>query len=320
MNDIKISVIIPVYNCGRYIGNTLKSVINQNFRDYEIIVVDDGSTDNSLEIINSTLKDCGVKYKVIHQDNAGVSVARNHGIDISEGEYLVFVDGDDYILENHLSELYVEGYDFNMIQFAKQHDDEISPNPNNFNFDTISTDEFIRKELNMEILFNFFQLAYRTEIIKNFDIRFTPGVVYGEDTEFALKALIHGDRIHVSKEITYYYVQRYDSAIRTTEYRRFDIVPIFENLANYYRINGKNSLANSIIYTRIPKAIFGNMNYFFYSCYGFDEVMYVMEKKGLFSKLARFRGDLKFKTKVNLFLLNPKLYYKLWFKFKNSID
>ncbi|WP_296883604.1 glycosyltransferase family A protein [uncultured Methanobrevibacter sp.] len=320
MNDIKISVIIPVYNCGRYIGNTLKSVINQNFRDYEIIVVDDGSTDNSLEIINSTLKDCGVKYKVIHQDNAGVSVARNHGIDISEGEYLVFVDGDDYILENHLSELYVEGYDFNMIQFAKQHDDEISPNPNNFNFDTISTDEFIRKELNMEILFNFFQLAYRTEIIKNFDIRFTPGVVYGEDTEFALKALIHGDRIHVSKEITYYYVQRYDSAIRTTEYRRFDIVPIFENLANYYRINGKNSLANSIIYTRIPKAIFGNMNYFFYSCYGFDEVMYVMEKKDLFSKLARFRGDLKFKTKVNLFLLNPKLYYKLWFKFKNSID
>ena len=172
----------------------------------------------------------------------------------------------------------------------------------------------------MEILFNFFQLAYRTEIIKNFDIRFTPGVVYGEDTEFALKALIHGDRIHVSKEITYYYVQRYDSAIRTTEYRRFDIVPIFENLANYYRINGKNSLANSIIYTRIPKAIFGNMNYFFYSCYGFDEVMYVMEKKDLFSKLARFRGDLKFKTKVNLFLLNPKLYYKLWFKFKNSID
>lgn len=320
MNDIKISVIIPVYNCGRYIGNTLKSVINQNFRDYEIIVVDDGSTDNSLEIINSTLKDCGVKYKVIHQDNAGVSVARNHGIDISEGEYLVFVDGDDYILENHLSELYVEGYDFNMIQFAKQHDDEISPNPNNFNFDTISTDEFIRKELNMEILFNFFQLAYRTEIIKNFDIRFTPGVVYGEDTEFALKALIHGDRIHVSKEITYYYVQRYDSAIRTTEYRRFDIVPIFENLANYYRINGKNSLANSIIYTRIPKAIFGNMNYFFYSCYGFDEVMYVMEKKDSFSKLARFRGDLKFKTKVNLFLLNPKLYYKLWFKFKNSID
>lgn len=320
MSDIKISVIIPVYNCGQYIGNTLKSVINQDFKDYEIIVIDDGSTDNSLEIINSTLKDCGIKHKVIHQENAGVSVARNRGIDISEGEYLVFVDGDDYILENHLSELYVEGYDFNLIQFAKKQDDEIQYNPNYFNFETISSDEFIKKELNMEILFNFFQLAYKAEIIKDNNINFTPGVVYGEDTEFALKALIYGDRIHISRQVTYFYVQRYDSAIRTTEYRRFDIVPIFENLANYYRINGKNNLANLIIYSRIPKAIFGNMNYFFYSCYGFDEVMYVMEKKDLFSKLARFKGDLKFKIKVNLFLLNPKLYYKLWFRFKNSID
>lgn len=319
MSDIKISVIIPVYNCGPYISTTLKSVINQNFKDYEIIVIDDGSTDNSLEIINSTLKGCGIKYKIIHQENAGVSVARNHGIDVSEGEFLVFVDGDDYVLENHLSELYVENYDFGLIQFAKKNEEDLT-NFDYFDFETISTEDFIKKELNMEILFNFFQISYKADLIKENNIRFTPGVVYGEDTEFALKALIFGDRIHVSNEITYYYVQRYDSAIRTTEYRRFDIVPIFESLANFYRINGKNHLANLIIYSRIPKAIFGNMNYFFYSCYGFDDVMYVMGKKDLFSKLARYRGDFKFKLKVKLFLLNPKIYYKLWFKFKNSID
>ncbi len=319
MSNIKISVIIPVYNCEEYIGTTLKSVINQNFKDYEIIVIDDGSTDNSLEIIKLTLKGCGIKYKIIHQKNAGVSVARNQGILASEGEFLVFVDGDDYILENHLSELYVEGYDFTLTQFAKKHDDRLS-NYNNFDFESISTDEFIKKELNMEILFNFFQLAYKADIIKGNNIFFTPGVVYGEDIEFALKALIHGDRIHVSNEVTYYYIQRYDSAIRTTEYRRFDVVEIFENLSTYYRIHGKNKQADLIIYSRIPRAIFGNMNYFFYSCYGFEEVMYVMKKKNLFSKLARFRGNLKFKIKVQLFLLNPKLYYKMWFRFKNSID
>ena len=169
-------------------------------------------------------------------------------------------------------------------------------------------------------MFNFFQLAYKADIIKGNNIFFTPGVVYGEDIEFALKALIHGDRIHVSNEVTYYYIQRYDSAIRTTEYRRFDVVEIFENLSTYYRIHGKNKQADLIIYSRIPRAIFGNMNYFFYSCYGFEEVMYVMKKKNLFSKLARFRGNLKFKIKVQLFLLNPKLYYKMWFRFKNSID
>lgn len=320
MDNIKVSVIIPVYNCARYIGATLKSVINQDFNQrYEIIVIDDGSTDDSLNVINATLKDCGVPYKVIHQENGGVSVARNRGIDVSSGEYLVFVDGDDIVLKNHLSELYNDDYDFSLIQFAKKDDNSIV-NPNHFDFDSISTEDFIKKELRMEILFNFFQLMYNADIIKDNNIYFSPGVVYGEDIEFALKALIHGNRIHISNEITYYYIQRSDSAIRTSEFRRFNVVEIFEGLASFYRMNGRNDLANLIIYSRIPKAIFGNMNYFFYSCYGFDEVYYVMKKKDLLSKLSRYRGDFKFKLKIKLFLLNPRLYYKLWFRFKNSID
>lgn len=319
MSDTRVSVIIPVYNCERYIGNTLNSVINQDFDDFEIIVIDDGSTDNSLKVINDTLRGCGISYKVIHQENGGVSVARNHGIEVSSGDYLVFVDADDYIKPNHLSRLYYGIEDFGLTQFVKKDGDVLSE-PDSFDFEYISTDDFIKKELRMEILFNFFQLMYRADIIKDNNIRFTPGVVYGEDTEFALKALIHGKKIHVSNEVTYYYVQRSDSAIRTTEFRRFDIVDIFEGLAEYYMRHGKSELANLIVTSRIPKAIFGNMNYFFYSCYGFDEVMYVMEKRNLFSKLDRYEGDLKFKMKIKLFLSDPKLYYRLWFKFKNSID
>ena len=320
MNNLKVSVIIPVYNCEEYIGATLKSVINQDFDGYEIIVIDDGSTDSSLKVIYETLRDCPVRYRVIHQENGGVSVARNQGIDISSGQYLVFVDADDLVLENHLSELYNPDYDFSSIQFAKK-DEHILSSPNHFNRTRISTDEFIEKELKMEMRFNFFQLSYKASIIKDNNIRFTPGVVYGEDTEFALKALIYGNSMHISNEVTYYYIQRYDSAIRTTEFRRFDVIPIFENLATFYRIHGKNDLANLIIHSRIPKAIFGNMNYFFYSCYGFEDVMYVMKKKDLFSKLKRYDGqDEKFRLKLRLFLLNPKLYYKMWFRFKNSID
>lgn len=320
MNNIKVSVIIPVYNCAEYIGTTLNSVINQDFDDYEIIVIDDGSTDSSLEIINETLEGCDVCHNIIHQENAGVSVARNNGIHASNGQYLVFVDADDYISENHLSELYNPDYDFSLVQFAKKEGDSISV-PNSFSFNEISTEEFIRKELNMEILFNFFQLSYRADVIRDNEIYFTPGVVYGEDTEFALKALSCSDRIHISNEVTYYYVQRSDSAIKTTQFKRFDIVFIFENLADFYRSRGNDGLADMIISSRIPKAIFGNMNYFLFNGYDFEDVIGVMKKKDLFSKLKKYRGqDKKFKLKLRLFLLNPKLYYKIWFRFKNSID
>ena len=172
----------------------------------------------------------------------------------------------------------------------------------------------------MQMTFNFFQLMYRASIIKDNNVRFTPGIVYGEDTEFAHKALNYGDEIAINNNVTYYYVQHPDSAIKTTEYRRFGIVKIFEDIAEFYRKNNKPEFADLIITSRIPKAIFGNMNFFFYNGYDFDEVMGKMKEMDLLTKLSRFEGDGKFKLKIKLFLLNPKIYYKVWMKLKNSID
>ena len=172
----------------------------------------------------------------------------------------------------------------------------------------------------MQITFNFFQLMYKSDIIKDNNVRFSPGIVYGEDTEFAHKALNYGKEIAINNKVTYFYVQHSDSAIRTTEYRRFGIVEIFENIAEFYEKNNKEEFSNLIITSRIPKAIFGNMNFFFYNGYDFDEVMAKMKELNLFEKLSRFQGDTKFKLKIRLFLLNPRLYYRIWRKFKNSID
>lgn len=319
MDNIKVSVIVPVYNLSQYIGTTLDSIINQDFNSYELIVIDDGSSDDSLEIINEKLSKSLIEYEVIHQENSGVSSARNRGIEIARGEYLVFVDGDDYITGNHLSELYNGETDFSLIQLVKKDGDKLSA-PYHFSKKLMSCDEFIRKELNMEIPFNFCQLMYRTSIIKDNDIKFNTNAIYGEDTEFALKALAFGSEIAISNEATYYYIQRGDSAIRTSDFRRFDIVSIFENLADFYSELGKDDLSNLITTSRVPKAIFGNMNYFFYNNYDFDEVISKMKELDLFDKLSKFEGDKKFKYKIRLFLLNPKLYYKSWKKLKNSID
>ena len=87
MDDIKVSVIIPVYNQEKYISTTLDSILNQNFSDFEIIVIDDGSTDNSLKIINDKLSNSQIQHKIIHQENSGVGSARNKGIDEACGEY-----------------------------------------------------------------------------------------------------------------------------------------------------------------------------------------------------------------------------------------
>ena len=319
MDNLKVSVIVPVYNASQYIGRTLDSIIAQDFDSFEIIVIDDGSTDDSLEIINQCLDGCEMPHKVIHQENAGVSVARNVGIEESKGDYLAFVDADDHISKNHLSSLYNGRTDFSLTLYAKEEGDKLT-SLDTYSQDLISTYDFIKMELNMQITFNFFQLLYRSAIIKDNNIRFTPGTVYGEDTEFAHKALSFGEEIAINNEVTYYYVQHPSSAIKTTEYRRFDIVRIFEGLAEFYRENGKPEFADLIVTSRIPRAIFGNMNFFFYNGYEFDEVLAKMKELDLLEKLSKFKGDKKFKSKIRLFLLNPKLYYKTWRKLKNSID
>ena len=318
MDFYKVSVIVPVFNASKYIGKTLDSIINQDFDSYEIIVVDDGSTDNSLEIINDTLEKTEIPHKVIHQENAGVSVARNVGIDASTGDYLVFIDADDHVTSNHLSTLYNGESDFSLILYVKEDGDRLI-DMDTYTEDVISAYDFIKKELNMEITFNFFQLMYKASIIKDNNIRFTPGIVYGEDTEFAHKALSNGSEIVINNVVTYYYVQHSDSAIKSTEYRRFGVIEIFENLADFYNKNNKAELANLIITSRIPKAIFGNMNFFFHNGYDFDEVMAKMKELDLFTKLSRYQGDSKFKLKIRLFLLNPKMYYRTWMRLKNSI-
>ena len=93
---MRFSVIIPLYNKGPYLSKALASVIAQTFRDFELIVVDDGSTDDSFEVAQHVLKDADVKHQLIHQENAGVSTARNNGVLAASGDYICFLDADDW--------------------------------------------------------------------------------------------------------------------------------------------------------------------------------------------------------------------------------
>jgi len=109
MKTVDISVIIPVYNNGETIVETLNSIINQTFKNFEIIIVNDGSTDNSTEVIHNFQKNnSGYKINFITQENGGPSKARNNGVKNSNGNFIVFIDGDDKFHSTYLEKAYTE--------------------------------------------------------------------------------------------------------------------------------------------------------------------------------------------------------------------
>ena len=98
---VDVSVIIPVYNVGKHIRRCLDSIIKQRYPNYEIILVDDGSTDESGKICDEYALHNN-KIRVFHQENRGVSEARNKGLNVAKGKYIIFVDSDDEVTENYL--------------------------------------------------------------------------------------------------------------------------------------------------------------------------------------------------------------------------
>ncbi len=105
MPEVKVSVIIPVYNTEKYLKKCLDSIVNQTLKDIEIICVDDGSKDSSLQILNEYSK-IDNRIKIITQENSGAAIARNKGVDAAKGEYLYFIDSDDYVDYSFLEKMY----------------------------------------------------------------------------------------------------------------------------------------------------------------------------------------------------------------------
>ena len=180
----------------------------------------------------------------------------------------------------------------------------------------ISSKDLIKLELKMEIPFSFCQIMYKKELLKE---KFNEDFLYGEDTDFALRNLTYMDYLGICPEPTYFYRQRENSATKKADFKRFEVVELFESLADYYLKRDFDDLADLIKTNRIPKAIFGNLMYFFYHNYDYNQIMDNMNHLDLFSKLKNFKGESKFSFKITLFLFNPKLYYKLWKRFKDGI-
>jgi glycosyltransferase involved in cell wall biosynthesis len=207
-----ISIIVPVYNAQEYLSKCIESILNQTMEDFELILVNDGSKDKSPEICDEySLKDS--RIKVIHKKNEGVSIARNTGINISKGTYIVFSDSDDYVDDDWCYEMYKEIINNNMVMCGITIHN-IRKNKNIINKLNVTSSENISriKKKDFFILYQKQLISspcnkmYITKIIKDNDVRFKENLTLGEDLLFNLEYLkfMDEDIIVVNKPLYNY--------------------------------------------------------------------------------------------------------------------
>ena len=208
----KFSFIIPIYNVENYLCKCLDSIVQQQFKDYEAILIDDGSTDNSPAICDEYAE----RYphlRVVHKENGGVSSARNVGLDVAKGEWIWFVDADDYIKEKSLELLadVVISNNCDLVFHGLIYVYEDGIVEEQHNSDLVSEkDGFLLKNY----CYQNGMLLFKADIIKNNHLRFTFGMKMTEDLEFQYKYLLHCER-PVSIPYSLYYIrERENSASR----------------------------------------------------------------------------------------------------------
>lgn len=250
MNDIKVSIIIPVYNVEEYLEECLDSAVNQTLKDIEIICVNDGSTDNSLDI----LKKYERKYKnitIINQENKGLSGARNSGLKVAKGKYVYFFDSDDIIDVNLCKECYEisesKGLDILTFDASVFYDDDSLESIHKFNYNR-------KNILNEEVMkgedyYNYCYLnnAYRSPVWITFinrgflyknQLYFYEGIIH-EDELFTIKSIILANKIsYIGKNFFKRRIRK--NSIMTTEKGYKDTIGYYTVANELYKFYEKN--------------------------------------------------------------------------------
>ena len=233
----KVSIIVPAYNLEKYIEKCLDSLIHQTISDIEIIIINDGSKDGTKKIIDRFAKKYPKLIKPIHKINEGVSIARNIGIEKASGEYIGFVDGDDYIEPTMYEKMYLKAKngDFDAVACDIN---IIYPTDNIITSSGFEEDIDCLLQHKKQIIQSYaviWNKIYKKNIIVD-NVRFEKGVWY-EDVEFLYKIFPFINRIGVVKEPLYNYLQRLGSITYTYNDKLYDIINNWDRIISFYKKN-----------------------------------------------------------------------------------
>ena len=213
---IDLSIVVPCYNCAKFIDRTVKSIIDNSYDETEIILINDGSIDNTKEKLINLSK----KYKnitVIDKENSGVSDTRNYGIDIAKGKYIGFVDSDDIIVNNIYKKVMDimkrENPDVVCFIVNEMMDNKIYNSRLSYKNGSYDSEYILREYLKNNISISVCDKVYKNELVKN--NKFSTKIKFSEDILFCVELFQKPCQVYLLNEVGYLYVQNANSMVHT---------------------------------------------------------------------------------------------------------
>jgi len=327
MNVPKVTLIVPIYNTLEFLDRCLNSIKNQTFKDFEVILVNDGSPDNSKAYCEEFIKSDS-RFILKNKENGGLASARNYGMKFAKGEYISFIDSDDYVSLDYCGILYNIAFKNNIdiLNFGLTY---VKNNAETFRFSVLPKDRLIEgKEIQKyllessknKLLWYAWNSIFRREFLIENTISFDKSLLLGEDSLFNLKCFYKAKSVYSISEPLYYYVYNYNS-LTQTKYKNnlLDKIEIqFDKRLEFHESN--MDINNKFFYKDISK------NYIEHSLFmllsnvshsvGVNRILEI--KKIRSSKIFKFSFDyyeysstLTAKMKLMIFLFRKKYYYLL---------
>jgi glycosyltransferase involved in cell wall biosynthesis len=251
MNSPEVSIIVCIYNAEKYLSRCIDSIIAQTFTHFECILIDDGSTDNSLSICER-YRQSDDRIIVIHQENSGVSAARNKGIEVARGKYIYFVDSDDYIQQNMYEKLVAAindsdtdvvccGYNENKKPYALCNEDFIFSNTS-----TLEIVHYLEMRQAFGIVWN---KLYKKNILDTYLIRSPVSIKFGDDMLFNMEYFQHIKSAFISSNCFYNYLHDNKNAVTKSKLTFAECSYRLENVSNKFMEIDNN--AKSLFYAQL---------------------------------------------------------------------
>ncbi|MGQ9856957.1 MAG: glycosyltransferase family 2 protein [Fervidobacterium sp.] len=321
-----VSVIIPAYNLESYIERSLRSVLEQTYENIEIIVVNDGSKDKTAQVAEKILRNAGKSYRIINQENQGVSVARNIGLSVAQGKYIKFLDGDDTLFPWTIEEL-VRAIEENNCDIAFGGQNVVNLKGKVlYRYDEMykyvqgiyEASEILRAFLLRITHISLNSSIFLKEIIDKNLIKFIPGAKYSEDNEFISKYLYYARNVFVFNKAVAKALYRLKSTTKIPSLSAFHNVGAMLRLKRFFEERNVQEIAKIIELECIPDSYvwtIGNLAFNGYPLFDWlriakmDKVRRNIISCKIHNKHTKFGKQQNFL--INLFRFSPFLVYVL---------